>query len=287
MTDKKSLVNLHEHISRRRFVSAIGVGAAVAGSGLMLGIPARAAEGDNEGEIKACVFDTFGTLLDWRTSVARQVKEIADAKGVEGDWFDFADQWRGYYYRLTHEIGTYKAQFMPVGYIHRIGLDALLPEFGLGDLTEKERARLNLVWHRLDPWPDTVEGLKRLKKKFIISPLSNSDFRMMVDMSTYAGLPWDAVLVSETAQAFKPDPRMYLQAPQRFNLEPNQVLMCAGHNIDLKFARAAGLPRSAFIARPTEFGKARNKYYEKDVTPDPENEFNVNSVIELAEKLGA
>lgn len=287
MKDKQSFVNLPEDISRRRFVSGICLGVALAGSGLLLGLPAHAAEGDKEGEIRACVFDTFGTLLDWRTSVARQVKKVADAKGVKGDWFDFADQWRGYYFRLTSEIGTYKKQFMPVGYIHRIGLDALLPEFGLGDLTEEERAKLNLAWHRLDPWPDTVEGLKRLKKKFIISPLSNSDFRMMVDMSTYAGLPWDAVLTSETAQAFKPDPRMYLQAPQRLNLEPSQVLMCAAHNIDLKFARAAGLPRSAFIARPTEFGKAENKYYKKEVTPDPVNEFNVTSVIELAEKLGA
>lgn len=288
--DETNALHQRSGVNRRAFFAATA-GAVFAGSGHLLGASAQSVENKTnaqsaEGEIKACVFDTFGTLLDWRTSVARQVKAVADAKGVEGDWFDFTDQWRGYYYRLTHEIGTYKMQYMPVGYIHRTGLDALLPKFGLGNLTEEERSMLNTAWHRLDPWPDTVEGLKRLKTKFLISPLSNSDFRMMVDMSKYAGLPWDAIMVAELARAYKPDPRMYLLAPQLLGLQPHEVMMCAAHNLDLQWAREAGL-RSAFIARPTEFGEVANKYYPKDLTPDPACDYGAASVIELAGQLGA
>ncbi len=276
--------------SRRAFLGQMTIGVGIASSKLFLASTALAADDtaskSADKGIRACVFDTFGTLLDWRSSVARQVKAVADAKGVEGDWLDFTDQWRGYYYRLTHEIGAYKAQYMAVGYIHRIGLDALLPKFGLGDLTEEERAGLNKAWHRLDPWPDTVEGLKRLKTKFMISPLSNSDFRMMADMSKYAGLPWDTIMVAELARAYKPDPRMYLLAPQLLNLEPKQVMMCAAHNLDLQWARDAGL-KSAFIARPTEFGESKNKYYPKDVTPDPACDYSATSVVDLAKQLGA
>ncbi len=237
------------------------------------------------GQIKACVFDTFGTLLDWRGSVARQVKAVADAKGVEGDWFDFTDQWRGYYYRLTADIGQYKMQYMPVGYIHRLGLEELLPQFGL-DLTEDEKFELNKAWHRLEPWPDTVEGLRRLKTKFIISPLSNSDFRMMTDMSKHAGLPWDTIMTAEYPKTYKPDVRMYLQAPARLNLEPQEVMMCAAHLLDLKFAAVGGL-RTAFIARPNEYGEPPNKYYTAETQAGPEIDFASTSVIDLAEQLGA
>ena len=143
--------------------------------------------------VKACVFDTFGTVLDWRASVSRQVAEVAETKGVEGDWNDFTDQWRGYYYTWTAEIGQGKRQYLSIDYIHRIGLDHLAEEFGL-PLSDEEKTSLLQAWRHLDPWPDSVEGLTRLKKKFIISPLSNSDFGMMTEMSKNAGLPWDAIV---------------------------------------------------------------------------------------------
>lgn len=271
-------------ITRRGFVAMTVAGAAsVAGVTLS---PTKAVAKVDPAQIKACVFDTFGTVVDWRGSVARQVKAVADAKGVDGDWFDFTDQWRGYYYRLTHDIGTYKMQYQNVGSIHRIGLDELLPKFGLGGLNEDERAELNKAWHYLDPWPDSVEGLTRLKKKFLISPASNSDFRMMVDMSKFAGLPWDTTIVAELAQAYKPDVRMYLAAPALLNLEPKEVLMCAAHNLDLEWARAAGLP-SAHILRPMEFGGPDNKYFKGDTAADPNVDFAATSIIDLAEKLGA
>ena len=271
-------------VSRRSFMAMTTAGAA---SAAMMSLFPRNVEAQvNPSQIKACVFDTFGTLVDWRGSVARQVKAVADAKGVEGDWFDFADQWRGYYYRLTKDIGFYKTQYLPVGYIHRIGLDALLPKFGLNGLNEDEKFELNRAWHRLEPWPDTVEGLRRLKTKFIISPLSNSDFRMMVDISKHAGLPWDTIMTSERPKAYKPDVRMYLQAPHMLNLEPQEVMMCAAHVLDLKAAAVGGL-RTAFIARPNEFGETPNKYYTADTKADPENDISASSVIDLAEKLGA
>ncbi len=234
--------------------------------------------------IKACVWDTFGTLLDWRTSVTRQVEAIAKAKGVEGDWADFTDQWRGYYYRWTAEIGQGKRQYLPVGYIHRQGLEDLLEKFGLKGLSEEEKVTLNKAWHRLDPWPDTVEGLTRLKSRFIMSPLSNSDFRMMVDMSKYAKLPWDAIMVAELAATYKPSPRFYLLGADLLNLEPSEVMMCAAHNKDLQWARTAGL-RTAHISRPTEFGSQKNKYYQREIQADPECDFAASSVIELAKQL--
>lgn len=271
-------------IDRRRFL-ALTAACAASAAGVAIS-PSSAAARVEPSQIKACVFDTFGTLLDWRSSVARQVKAVADAKGVEGDWFDFADQWRGYYYRLTADIGQYKMQYLPVGYIHRIGLEELLPKFGLGGLTENEKFELNKVWHRLEPWPDTVEGLRRLKTKYIISPLSNSDFRMMTDMSKHAGLPWDTILTAERPRAYKPDVRMYLQAPQMLNLEPHEVMMCAAHLLDLKAAAVGGL-RTAFIARPNEYGAPPNKYYTAETEAGPGVDFASTSVIDLAEQLGA
>ncbi|KUJ79238.1 haloacid dehalogenase type II [Ruegeria profundi] len=270
--------------NRRSFMMMTAAGGASIAAGSIL--PTSAKAQIDPSQIKACVFDTFGTLLDWRDSVARQMQAFADTKGVEGDWFDFADQWRGYYYRLTAEIGQYKMQYMPVGYIHRIGLEELLPQFGFKDVTEEEKFELNKVWHRLEPWPDTVEGLQRLKSKFIISPLSNSDFRMMVDMSKYAGLPWDVVMTAEDPQAYKPDVRMYLQAPARLKLEPQEVLMCAAHLLDLKAAAVGGL-RTAFIARPNEYGAPPNKYYTAETEAGPDVDFASTSVIDLAEQLGA
>ncbi len=235
--------------------------------------------------IKACVFDTFGTVLDWRASVSRQVAEVAETKGVEGDWNDFTDQWRGYYYTWTAEIGQGKRQYLSIDYIHRIGLDHLAEEFEL-PLSDEEKTSLLQAWRHLDPWPDSVEGLTRLKKKFIISPLSNSDFGMMAEMSKNAGLPWDAIIAAELARTYKPSPAMYLLGPTLLGFAPEEVLMCAAHVLDLKAARYAGL-RTAFIARPNEFGGPDNPHYTADLVKADDDDIGSVSIIDLADKLGA
>ena len=237
-------------------------------------------------EIKACVFDTFGTVLDWRGSISRQVADFAKSKGVDGDWDEFADQWRGFYYKYTSEIGLGKRQYLSIDYIHRIGLEELAPEFGFPALTEEEKVHLLGAWRKLEPWPDSVEGLSKLKTKFLISPLSNSDFGMMTEMSKHAGLPWDAIIAAELAQTYKPSPTTYLLAPKLYGFEPHQVLMCAAHVLDLKAARNAGLS-TAFIARPNEFGGPDNKHYKADLEASPEDDFTSEDIIDLAQTLGA
>jgi 2-haloacid dehalogenase len=272
-------------MGRRDFMMATGAAALIAGTMGSVG-KAFAADPGFSG-IKACVFDTFGTLLNWRASVSRQVAEFAGTKGVQGDWEEFTDRWRGYYLIWTEAIGLGKKQYIPIDYIHRIGLDELSKEFGL-QLSEEEKVKMLGFWRRLDPWPDVVEGLGRLKQKYIITPLSNSDFGMMTEMSKFAGMPWDAVLAAEMAHTYKPNPTTYLLGPKMLGFEPRQVLMCAGHVLDLDAARKAGL-RTAFIARPNEFGEVdggKNKHYTADLNKG-DHEFGATSVIDLARQLGA
>ena len=236
--------------------------------------------------VKACVFDTFGTLLDWRGSVSRQVAEFAKAKGIQGDWKDFTDRWRNYYLTVTVEIGMGKKQYIPIDSIHGIALDELSKDFGL-QLSEEERVEMLGFWRRLEPWPDVVKGLGLLKKKFIIASLSNSDFGMLTEMSKYAGLPWDAILAAELVHTYKPNPTTYLLGPTMLGFEPHEVMMCAAHVQDLDAARNAGL-RTAFIVRPNEYGEVdggKNKYHTADLNKG-DHEIGVASVIDLARQLG-
>jgi 2-haloacid dehalogenase len=196
--------------------------------------------------LKALLFDVFGTCVDWRTSVARE----ATALGLPGE--RVADAWRARYQPQLETVRSGGREWVTLDVLHREALDDVLGELGL-QLGEGARDELTLAWHRLDPWPDTVAGLTRLKRRFVIAPCSNGHIAQSVNLARHAGLPWDAILGAEIAHAYKPDPRVYRASVAALGLEPSEVMMVAAHNGDLHAAAACGL-RTAFVARPREHG---------------------------------
>ena len=232
-------------------------------------------------DTRALVFDVFGTCVDWRTSVAREVTAAARAKGVTVDGAAFADAWRANYQPSMERVRSGARPWTILDVLHRETLDELLPRFGLAMLDEGERGHLDRAWHRLAPWPDTVEGLTRLKRKFIIATLSNGNVALLVNLAKHAGLPWDTVFASETFRAYKPLPATYLGAAELLRLKPEQVMLCAAHNSDLKAAAACGL-RTAFIVRPTEYGPDQKI----DLAPTGPWDFVARDFVDLASLLG-
>ena len=232
-------------------------------------------------EIRALLFDVFGTCVDWRSGIIREVEAVARRKGVKIDAAAFADAWRARYQPSMEEVRSGRRPWTVLDILHRESLDALLPQFGLDMLTEAERADLNLAWHRLDPWPDTVAGLTRLKTGYIISPLSNGNVALLVDMAKRAGLPWDLVLSAETSRAYKKLPESYLNAVAMLRLEASQVMMVAAHNDDLEAAASHGL-KTAFVARPTEHGPGQKT----DLRAEGPWNVVATDFIDLATKLG-
>ncbi len=204
-------------------------------------------------EIGALTFDVFGTVVDWRGSIVREGAALSEEWGVELDWAAFADAWRGLYQPAMERVRSGGRGWVKLDVLHRENLDELLPRFGLDVLDEAQRDHLNRIWHRLDPWPDAVEGIARLKRSFVVAPLSNGNASLIVDMAKHAGIPWDLVLGAEVARAYKPMPEAYLNAAELLDLDPSQVMMVATHNSDLEAAAKAGL-RTAYVHRPDEFG---------------------------------
>jgi 2-haloacid dehalogenase len=231
---------------------------------------------------KALVFDTFGTIVDWRGSIVAEGLAWSKAKGVTVDWGRFADRWRAGYAPSMQKVRTGALPWTKLDALHRMILEELLPEFGMTGLTEEEKERWNRVWHRLKPWPDAVAGLTRLKKKYIIAPVSNGNVALLTNMAKHAGLPWDAILGAELARHYKPDKEVYLTAVDLLGLKPDETMMCAAHRGDLAAARGCGL-RTAFIHRPHEFGPGG-----RAETAKP-GDFDVVAAdaIDLAGKLGA
>ena len=232
-------------------------------------------------DVKAVVFDVFGTVVDWRTSVAKHAAAFGKANGTSADWEAFADGWRGKYQPYMGKVRSGELPWTKLDVLHRMGLDELLGEFGITGVSEEAKADLNLAWHRLDPWPDSPPGLGRLKAKFIIGTMSNGNVALMTNMAKYAGLPWDCILGAELAQAYKPDPKTYLTGVALLGLEPQQVMMVAAHQSDLRAAAAVGL-KTAFVPRPMEFGPGRAP----DMTPDPSFDFVAEDFRDLASQLG-
>jgi 2-haloacid dehalogenase len=231
--------------------------------------------------VKALTFDVFGTVVDWRTSVIRQGEELGARLGIELDWGDFVDRWRYEgYMGGTQRVRKGELPFMTTDELHRLKLDSLLAEHNIS-LSPAETDDFNRAWHRLDPWPDSVAGLGRLKQKYVISTLSNGNVALLVNMAKSAGLPWDCVLGADATRAFKPEPDCYLAGVRFLGLEPGQVMMVAAHQADLKAAQAVGL-KAAFVPRPTEAGPNRNV----DLTPDPAFDVVAESFLDLADKLG-
>lgn len=214
-------------------------------------------------KVRALLFDVFGSVVDWRTSIERELTTWGNTRNLSIDWEALARAWRSHYQPKMQEVRSGKRPFTQLDQLHREALDALLPQFGLGDISEIDKVEMNLVWHRLDAWPDSIAGLTRLKAKYTIAPLSNGNVALLNNMAKYAGLPWDLNLSTEWFKAYKPQPETYLGAAAVLGLQPDEVMLCAAHNDDLAAARQCGL-RTAFWPRPTEYGVDQTKDFEPD-----------------------
>ena len=233
--------------------------------------------------VRALLFDVFGTGVDWRSGVAREATPFLRRRGAESvDPLAFADAWRASYQPAMEQVRSGRRRFTPLDVLHRENLEAILPDFGIDPATvpASELNELNLAWHRLDPWPDAVAGLTRLKTSFIIATLSNGNIALMLDMAKRAGLPWDAILGAEVVQAYKPMPEAYLRTADILAMRPEQICLVAAHNGDLAAARKCGL-RTAFIPRPAEHGPNQTT----DLRPDQEWDVVAADFGALAEKL--
>ncbi|HXV92403.1 MAG TPA: haloacid dehalogenase type II [Pseudonocardia sp.] len=235
-------------------------------------------------ELRALVFDVFGTVVDWRSGIAREVRRLLsgpvgrDAASLDPE--AFTDAWRGRYVPSMDRVRRGEQSWTNLDGLHRASLDELLGEFGVPGVPEAVREELVLAWHRLDPWPDSVAGLARLAERYVVATLSNGNVSLLVDMAKRAGLPWDTVLSAELFGHYKPDPEVYDGAARLLGAAPEQVLMVAAHTDDLGAARARGL-RTAYVHRPGEFGP--------DAAPpparDPDADLSVGSLTELADRL--
>jgi 2-haloacid dehalogenase len=228
-------------------------------------------------EVEVLAFDIFGTVVDWHGSIVREMKELHPQ--VDGNAFALA--WRAGYRPAMARVMSGELGWTLIDDLHRMILDQILPQFGLAHLDEAARRHLNRVWHRLDPWPDAVEGLQRLKRKYLLCTLSNGNIGLLTRMAKRAGLPWDCVLSAEVFRAYKPDPATYLGVARVFDVPPARVMLVAAHHDDLAGARKCGL-RTAYVERPLEFGAAQPK----DVSPRPENDLHSRSLVDLAAQLG-
>jgi 2-haloacid dehalogenase len=230
--------------------------------------------------VKALIFDVFGTVVDWRGSVIREGEELGRKKNLDVDWAAFADEWRGRYAPSMDRVRRGELPWTNLDALHRASLEELLEEFGIEGLTEEEIDHLNKVWHRLDPWPDSVAGLARLKERYVIATFSNGNVALLTHMAKRAGLPWDLILSAELVRHYKPDPEAYLMAPNLLGLRPDEVMLVAAHPSDLRAAQTHGL-RAAYVLRPLEWGP------EGEAEPaDPSFDLVVDDLVELAEKSG-
>ena len=232
--------------------------------------------------IRALVFDTFGTVVDWRTSVTQEVEQLAKRKGLRVNAEKFADAWRAGYGPSMNRVRTGELPWTKLDGLHRMILDKLLMDFGIAGLSQAETDALNHAWHRLRPWPDAVAGLTRLKKRFIIAPLSNGNISLMTDLAKHSGLPWDCILGAELVRHYKPDREVYQSAADILDLKVGEVMMVAAHLGDLRAAKGVGL-RTAFVTRPLEFGPEGKP----DLQPDSAVDIAAKDFNNLAVQLGA
>lgn len=233
-------------------------------------------------DVRALTFDVFGTVVDWRTSVIRELQTVGRKHGVIADWGAFVDEWRydGYIGGIGKVIRG-ELPFMTTDALHRRKLEELVAKHNLHGLDEEALDNLNRAWHRLDPWPDSVAGLARLRSKFIVSTLSNGNVSLLVDMAKHAGLTWDCVLGADVTGAFKPAPECYQAGARILDLRPEQVMMVAAHKNDLKAAQKVGF-QAAFVPREDEAGPSRDV----DLEPDEAFQFNAKDFHDLADQLG-
>ena len=271
--------------SRREFLQA-GAAAAIGAEFLASHeVPSAMAQAGGRANlsvtsVKALVFDTFGTVVDWRTSVTEEVEALARRRKLSVDGAKFADAWRAGYRPGMDRVRTGALPWTKLDRLHRMTLDKILIDFGITGLSEAETDELNRAWHRLRPWPDAVAGLTRLKKRFIIAPLSNGNISLMTNMAKHAGLPWDCILGAELARHYKPDREVYQSAADFLDLRPAEVMMVAAHSGDLRAAREVGL-RTAFVTRPLEYGPNGKP----DLKADSPVDISATDFNDLARKL--
>jgi 2-haloacid dehalogenase len=234
-------------------------------------------------QVLALVFDVFGTCTDWRGSVIREIDAVARSKGLVVDSSAMAGEWRREgYIRGIARIRAAETPYVSSDDLFRNKLDELLPKYGLNGLSEEEKVDLAYAWRRLDPWPDTVPGLQQLKRKFTISPLSNGSFATLTTMAKRAAMPWDCIISTELRRTFKPEREAYLLAGMLLDVEPEQVMLVAAHESDLKGAQAAGL-HTALVPRPGEWGPNGPPL----PPPDPSFDYVATDFLNLASQLGA
>lgn len=231
--------------------------------------------------VRALTFDVFGTVVDWRSTVIREGQALGRTKGLQANWAAFAEAWRDGYHPAMNRVRQGELPWTNLDGLHRMMLEDVLIRFGIEGLDEPEKDALNRVWHRLDPWPDAVAGLERLKQRFIVATLSNGNVGLLVNMAKRAGLPWDAVLSSELTGHYKPDREVYLKAAGLLGLRPGEVMMVAAHKPDLRGAASAGL-RTAFVPRPREWPDRRI-----DLSFEDSFDINARDFLDLAAQLGA
>ena len=231
--------------------------------------------------LKAVTFDVFGTVVDWRTSIAREVESLAVKKKFAVDGQRFADAWRELYQPSMTKVRDGKVPWTVLDDLHRTNLLQVLETFGIDQLAEEEIEHLNRAWHRLDPWPDAVAGLQRLKQHYIIGTLSNGNVALIVNMAKFSELPWDVVLGAEIARHYKPQPEAYLRSAEILGLEPKECMLVAAHNGDLAAAGHCGF-QTAFVPRPKEYGTEQTT----DLVAEYDCDVVAGDFIELAQILG-
>jgi 2-haloacid dehalogenase len=264
-------------VKRRQFLTTLAVG------GVLLSRNARAQTGGRAaGPVQVLAFDTFGTVVDWRSSVIAEGQELGKAKRLKVDWAAFADAWRAGYGPSMDRVRKGELPWTKLDVLHRMTLDELLRKFDINGLSEEEKVQFNRVWHRLHPWSDAVAGLRRLRTRFVLTPLSNGNVSLLTNMAKHAQLPWDCILSAEIARHYKPAPEVYLMVAEIFDLPPSGVMMVAAHQGDLQAAQKLGL-KTAYVHRPLEFGPSG-----KQVPPPPSGRFDflASDFEDLAKQLG-
>ncbi len=231
-------------------------------------------------DLKAIVFDTFGTLVDWRTSIIHELESLGQRHGITADWIGLTDEWRAAYVPNMQKVRSGEMPWTKLDDLHRMELEILLDRFGVEGLSEVQKVHTNRVWHRLEPWPDTVPAMHRLRGRYILSPLSNGNVALLTNLARHAGLPFDLILSAELCRHYKPDPETYRIAYELLDLEPHQVMMVAAHNDDLLAARQEGL-RTGFFARAGEYGPHQHK----DLQAEHDFDIIANDLEDLADQL--
>ena len=232
-------------------------------------------------DIQALLFDVFGTVVDWRDSITREMCRFAETNALQADWQQFALDWRALYQPAMQAVRSGERGYVKLDVLHRENLQQLIKEYHLDHLTDDQLDHINRIWHRLQPWADTLPGMHRLHRKYLLASLSNGNIALLANMARHNGIPWDAILGSEPTRGYKPQPEVYLQSVDMLGLSPAQCLMVAAHNEDLRAARALGL-QTAYVNRPTEYGASQTV----DKEAEEDWDYCADSMTDLAQQLG-